>query len=133
MTAVFVDTSALLSIMDKDDEDHDRVVAALRKLLADGTKLVTTSYVLVECGALVLRRLGIEAFRALGVASREAFDVFWVDEPLHLEAWERVSEGGRRGPGLVDWTSFLAMREMEIDTALSLDHHFSARGFTTLP
>lgn len=72
--------------MDKDDEDHDRLVAARKKLLADGMKLVTTSYVLVECGALVLRRFGIEAFRALGVASREPFNFFCVDEPMRREA-----------------------------------------------
>jgi len=133
MSSVFIDTSALLPILDSDDADHQAVLEELKALVAQRTKLVTTSYVIVETGALVLKRLGIEAFKALGRASREAIDVLWIDEPVHRDAWNRVCEGGRKGPGIVDWTSFLTMRELQIDVALALDGHFAAQGFKTRP
>lgn len=54
---VFVDTSALLPLLDRADGDHAAVVAAVRELADRHETLVTSSYTLVEAGALVKRRL----------------------------------------------------------------------------
>lgn len=133
MTAVYVDTSGLLPLLDRDDRDHARVAAAVAALAAEGATLVTTSYVLVESGALVARRLGTEAFRRLGELVERAMDVVWVDEELHRQGWALAATGGRRAPSLVDRVSFLAMRELGATRALALDEHFRAEGFATLP
>ena len=130
---VFVDTSALLPLLDQDDRDHEDVVAALRQLAVAREKLVTSSYTLVEAGALVKRRLGSEAFRRLGETMAAAIDVVWVDEELHRRAWAMAAQHGRDGPSLVDCASFLAMRDAHVTTALTLDQHFLAEGFEVLP
>jgi hypothetical protein len=130
---VFVDTSALLSLMDRSDRDHERVVAALGDLGRAGETLLTSSYTLVEAGALTRRRLGTEAFRRLGQTASRACQVVWVDEELHARAWQLAASRGRRGPGLVDCVSFLVMREVGVDAALALDAHFRREGFRTLP
>ncbi len=130
---VYVDTSALLPLIHRDDQDHAKVVAAAKRLAEEKAALVTTSYVLVETGALVKRRLGVAAFRSLGQAVEQAMDVLWVDEELHNRAWEEASRGGKQGPSLVDCVGFLAMRARAIDTALSLDDHFRKAGFELVP
>jgi predicted nucleic acid-binding protein len=133
MTAVYVDTSALLAFIDRDDMDHEPVTEAVGRLVREGVPLLTSSYVLVECGALVKRRLGPDAFAALGSAAARSLDVVWVGEALHGRAWAGASKESCRGPSLVDWTGFLVMEDMGLTTALALDPHFRARGFQTLP
>jgi predicted nucleic acid-binding protein len=133
MKAVFLDTSALLPLLDRSDRDHPAVKAALEALIAQGALLVTSSYTLVEAAALTRHRLGLAAFAALGAALDRSAEILWVDEDLHRRAWAMAAKQTRKGPGLVDWVSFLAMREHGIDTALALDRHFRQQGFTTLP
>ena len=133
MTPIFVDTSALLPLLDRDDQDHPAVVTALRQLNPSETTLITSSYVLVEAGALVRARLGTAAFRRLGDTIERGAEVVWVDEELHRRAWKAASKGGKRGPSFVDWVSFLLMAELNIETALAQDRHFVQQGFSTLP
>ncbi len=133
MSAVFVDTSALLPFLDRDDRDHTNVVSGFRRLFEEDVPLVTTSYVLVEAGALVKARLGQEAFRALGRLVDEAMDVVWVDPELHRAGWTQAAASGRNGPSLVDCVSFAVMREQGIDKAFTLDRHFKQQGFALVP
>lgn len=133
MSAVYVDTSALLPLLDRGDRDHLAVKRAIEGLAEEGVPLVTASYVLVEAGALAKRRLGTEAFRALGSVAARAMRVVWVDEELHLEAWSHAAKEGRDGPSLVDWVSFLVMQQEGAKRALSLDVHFGRRGFEVIP
>lgn len=133
MSEVYLDTSALLALLDRDDQDHLPVAAAVARLLQDSVRLVTTSYTLVEAGALVRRRLGIAAFKALGDVIDRAAEIVWVDETLHRAAWRNSAAEGRKGASLVDWVGFLVMKGRAIDLALAIDEHFRREGFSTLP
>jgi predicted nucleic acid-binding protein len=62
---VFVDTSALYALLDRDDRRHADAAAIWRRLAEEARPLTTHSYVLVEAFALVQRRLGPAAVRAL--------------------------------------------------------------------
>ena len=96
---VFVDTSALLAVLDADDESHARADGAWRKLLGTTHRLATTNYVLVETFALAQSRLGIEAVRALEQDLIPALEVTWVDAELHKAASTQryCSDGGGIG------------------------------------
>ena len=133
MTSIFVDTSALLPLLDRDDQDHDSIVNALGALSLSQTDLITSSYVLVEAGSLVRSRLGTSAFRRLGEIMERDVEIVWVDEELHRRAWKEAGVGGKRAPGLVDWVSFLLMAELDITIALARDRHFVRQGFRILP
>jgi len=61
--SVFVDTSALLAVLDAGDAQHPHARAAWETLLQQDEPLVTTSYVLVETFA---HRLGVTALVAAG-------------------------------------------------------------------
>jgi predicted nucleic acid-binding protein len=132
VNAAYLDTSGLLPLLDRDDSDHEAVVAALRRLIQTRTPLLTTSYALVEAGALVRSRLGVAAFRRLGETIDRAAEILWVDEELHRAAWSKAA-ASRRGPSLVDWVGLLSMERLGIRTALAIDRHFRQRGFETLP
>ena len=133
MTTVYVDTSALLPLLDQSDESHSAVVAEVRRLAKGEIPLITTSYMLVEAGALVRSRLGMAAFRALGETVERAIEVVWVDEDLHRRAWQQAALEPRRGASLVDWVGFILMRNLGIKQALTLDRDFQKQGFSTLP
>jgi len=133
VSAVYVDTSALLPLLDKGDEHHRAVVETVARLAEEGVGLVTASYTLVEAGALVRGRIGVEAFRELGRAVAAAADVVWVDAELHHRAWQETARGPRTGPSLVDVVGFLVMEGRGLTTALAVDRHFRDRGFELLP
>jgi len=133
MSEVFVDTSVLLPFLDRDDRDHTAVLDCFRRLFDEDASLLTTSYVLVEAGALVKSRLGAKAFQALGRLVDEAMDVVWVDPDLHRAGWTRAAASGKNGPSLVDCVSFAVMKEQGLDTAFTLDRHFVQEKFSVVP
>jgi predicted nucleic acid-binding protein len=124
---VFVDTSALLAILDEDDRFHREAAETFRALMA-GTELVTHNYVEVEVLSLARRRLGPGAVARLTDRLLPAMTTIWVDEPLH-----RAALAAHRGAGasvsLVDNVSFEVMRREVIDQAFAFDADFEAQGF----
>ena len=80
---VFVDTSALYALLDRDDAHHSQAKDIWAQLLAAEVPLLTHSYVLVESFALVQRRLGLEATRALHDDLIPVLEIVWVEEDLH--------------------------------------------------
>ena len=125
---VLVDTSAMYAALDADDENHMRARDAFGDL-APREHLLTHSYVLVESSALVQRRLGFEAVRALFDDLVAAMDVVWVDEALHRSALAAMIASGSAAVSLVDWTSFEIMRRRGIDRAFAFDDDFTTHGF----
>lgn len=123
---VFVDTSALLAILDEDDRDHSEAADTFRSLL-ESAELVTHNYVLVECLALVRRRLGTAAVVQLSDGILPAIETIWVDEALHQAALAAQRAAG--SVSLVDHVSFEVMRREELDTAFTFDTDFEAQGF----
>lgn len=90
---------------------------------------LTHGSVLVEASALVQRRLGLEALRALHADLVPVLEVRWVDEGLHQRAVAALLAAGDRDVSLVDWTSFEVMRELGLRSALAFDDDFVAQGF----
>ncbi len=130
---VYLGTSVLLPLLDGDDHDHVAVTKALTHIVEIQATLVTSSYTLVEAGALVKRRLGAAVFQAFGETIDQSAEVIWVDEDLHRRAWTKAAKESRRGPSLVDWVGFLVMKDLGVHSALAIDDHFRRQGFRTLP
>jgi len=132
-TSVFVDTSALYAALDADDDHHGRGAAGLARLLDDlersAVEGVTHSSVVVEITALVQRRLGMTAVRALLDDVLPQLHTVWVDVDLHAQAVTALLAANRRSVSLVDWTSFVVMRRLGLQTAFAFDADFEAQGF----
>jgi predicted nucleic acid-binding protein len=129
---VFVDTSALYPLLDRDDAYHAEARAIWIRLLESDASLLTHSYVLVESFALVQRRLGLEAARVLHDDIVPVLDVIWVDEALHQAAVEALLASESRAISLVDRMSFLLMRQRGVQRTFAFDEDFSREGFVLL-
>lgn len=131
--AVFVDTSAVYALLDADDRHHTAARAIWEGWAQQPPLLVCSNYVLLECFALVQRRLGTEAVRLLQEELVPLLHIHWVDAELHTAAVSALLAAGQRDISLVDWTSFELMRRLGIRTAFAIDRHFAAQGFDMLP
>ena len=130
---VFVDTSALVALLDTSEDRHLATAGAWKDLMQADAWLVTSSYVLVETYALVQRRLGLDATRTLTADIVPLLTVDWVDESVHGAGLAALLTANRRHLSLVDCVSFEVMRRRDLTHALALDSDFSTQGFITLP
>lgn len=130
---VFIDTSALLAVLDQDEDNYRRTAQAWGEILQSSRELVTSNYILVETLALLQHRLGLEAVRCFQEEILPALEIIWVDATVHHAATSAMLAAERRKLSLVDCVSFEVMRLAGIGTALTLDRHFHQQGFTCLP
>jgi predicted nucleic acid-binding protein len=131
--SLFVDTSALLAFLDRDQPRHQEVLDAWEGAVRDRRVLFTSNYVLVETFALVQRRLGLEALRGFASVLVPMLQVVWIDEQAHASAASALFTAGRRNLSLVDCTSFESMRRLGLTQVLALDEDFARQGFELLP
>lgn len=130
---VFVDTSALLAVLDAGDLFHAQASDCWQQLIEDDEVLVSTSYVLVETFALSQSRLGMEAVRILDQDIVPMIEIFWIDEALHRAAVTAVLTASRRRLSLVDCASFETMRRRDLTRVFTFDRHFAELGFEVVP
>lgn len=127
---VFVDTSALLALLDADDTEHADAVAAWAALAAEGAPLVTSNYVIVETTAVAQHRLGLDAVRSLVREILPVIEVAFIDAAIHEAAVAAFLAAGRRHLSLVDCSSFELMRRREVGRAFAFDRHFREQRFS---
>jgi predicted nucleic acid-binding protein len=127
--SVFVDTSALLAVLDADDAEHETAKATWQRLITSEEPLVASNYVLVETFALAQRRLGMEAARAFHEDICPVLDIEWVSQDLHQAGAAAALAAGRRQLSLVDCVSFELMRRTGVARVFCFDRHFQEEGF----
>lgn len=130
---VFVDTSALLALLDAADQNHDRARQAWQTLLAEDAALSCTNYVLVEVFALAQHRLGMAAVRALQDDFVPLLHIEWLAADGHARSVSALLAANRRQLSLVDCASFDSMRAGGLTTTFTFDRHFAEQGFECLP
>ena len=129
MTAVFIDTSAFLAVLDKGDRCHSDSLKKWTHLAKTRAEVWTTDYVRLESWSLIQRRLGPQAVMT--------FQDDWLPlckiHQVGPDGFERAAAqwriAQRRNLSLVDLTSFDAMRQLAIRTALAFDEHFWEMGY----
>ncbi|MEW6360393.1 MAG: PIN domain-containing protein [Planctomycetota bacterium] len=131
--SVFVDTSALLAVLDADDDNHPAAAKTWRDLLAGEAPLFCTNYVLLETIAVAQRRLGMDAVRTIQEDLAPLLNIAWVDESAHQSGMAGILAAGKRDLSLVDGTSFHVMRQNGIKSAFVFDRDFEKQGFDCLP
>jgi predicted nucleic acid-binding protein len=128
---VFADTSALFALLVRNDFMYVRAKANFEYFAANATRLLTSSYVLLETMTLLQRRVGMDALWDFNRKIFPLLDVVWVDEGWHQRAVQRLHVERDRNLSLTDCLSFEIMEAREIKTAFTFDDHFTERGFET--
>lgn len=126
--ATFVDTSGILALLDTSEKNHEAAWVIWERLIGEGEELKTSSFVLVECYALV-SRLGLEAVRTMHEELLPLVEVSWVDHTTFAEAVSALLVASRRELSLVDCVSFVLMRKLGVIHVFAWDHHFEEQGF----
>ncbi|MDI3280730.1 MAG: PIN domain-containing protein [Bacillota bacterium] len=129
---VYLDTSALLAVLDAADEYHLLAKEVWTALLTSGATLVASNYVLVETYALLQRRLGMEAVQVFHADIVPLLKVEWVSEAVHLCGAHALVTANRRSLSLVDCVSFEVMRRLGIKEVFTFDQDFAEQGFHCL-
>ena len=126
---VYVDTSALFAVLDRDDSNHNRAKAIWTDLIEADTVLCCSNYVVVECCALIQRRLGAKALRVFLEDMSPVLTVEWIAQERHQAAVQILLHMRSRTVSLVDCVSFVVMRDLGMDRAFVFDKHFVREGF----
>ena len=126
MARVFVDTTAIYALLDRDDAHHGDACQALERLGRARSEPVITNFIRAECHALLLVRLGSE------VACRWLAGNVWPTERVtaedEAEAVELIRTHVDQKYSFTDATSFAVMKRLRMRKALAFDRHFDQFG-----
>jgi predicted nucleic acid-binding protein len=116
-------------------EDHGYTAAARvwSDLISAREQLIITNYVAVELCSVLQGRFGMDAVRLWTTLFLPALHVHHLDVTTHEASMASFLSANRRALSLVDCSSFIAMRELGVSRAFTLDHHFAEQGFDILP
>jgi uncharacterized protein len=131
---VFIDTSFFIALLNSNDSDHPQAVALQIQLTAEKVYKITSEYVLLELGD------GLSRLRFRHLASQlisfiyqdSSFEVIPSSTQLFKQSLSLFNERPDKEWGLTDCSSFAIMRELNLDVALTADHHFQQAGFRAL-
>ena len=129
--SLFVDTSGILALVDRDDPVHEAVVAAFTR--GRDVPLATHAYVVIETLAVARRRFGPVVAADIIDRILPALEVTSVDAELHANAVGDFRAAIESSVSLVDRVSFAFMRREGISSAIALDADFRTAGFETVP
>lgn len=127
----FVDTSGWYPLIVARHPDHARLGSALRALIHNHRRLVTTNLVVAETHALLLRRVGrATALTFIQTVGESPNVVVRSSRELELAA-ERdwLARYDDQHFSFTDAVSFAVMTERGIREALTLDQYFVVAGF----
>jgi predicted nucleic acid-binding protein len=131
--SIFVDTSALLAVMDRDDRFHSLAFRFWEQQLSGPAAFLTSNYVVLEATALIQNRLGIDAILLFYQEILPVIRLEWIDPDLHQRAVAALLAARRRDVSLVDYASFELMRRLGIRRAFTFDRDFAEQGFEMMP
>lgn len=130
---LLIDTSALLALMLRNDQNHGPAIAFLRA--RPDARFVLTDLILSE--VVTRLRARSDAERAVAIAhdllASRRYDVLFVDIVTVRGALEVMKQFRDKRLSLPDCVSFEIMKRLGIGTAFTFDRDFRDCGFAMLP
>lgn len=121
----FVDSSAIVTLIDHDDASHQAAVDAYRSLVASGYRLFTTNHVLNEAFELLTAGIGPAAARRW--LSQHRLPIYHVDEADLAAAVTMIAGRETDSPiSLTDALSMVVMERLGVSDAFAVDPAFLA-------
>jgi len=132
VNAVFLDTVGLVALWDVADQWHPAAEQAFAQLVSERKSLVSTSFILLECGNTAARRPYRDQVNLLRQNLELREELIVPTEADWKNAWDAYARGAAGQAGIVDHVSFIVMRRLGITEAFTNDRHFQAAGFRIL-
>jgi uncharacterized protein len=133
---VFVDTSGWANLFISSDSYHQQTIEWFSQARQRRIELVTTNYIITELIALLQSPLRVSRPRLFeyvdSIKKADYVSEVYISATIHAEAYALLKERLDKEWSLVDATSFLIMRELQIQEALTTDRHFEQAGFIRL-
>lgn len=121
----FVDSSAIVTLIDHDDASHQAAVDAYRSLVSSGYRLFTTNHVLDEAFELLSAGIGATAARQWLRDHRLA--IYYIDESDLAAAIAAIARRDANSPiSLTDALSMVVMERLGVSDAFAVDPSFLA-------
>ena len=131
MPEVFVDTSFVVALVNKNDQYHSLALELTERFNQQG--LVTTDAILLEIGNALSRNFKRESVEIIEhFLTSDDVKVIHLYPPLFRKAFDLYKSHSDKQWGLIDCVSFVVMKELAIEEALSADKHFEQAGFRVL-
>ena len=138
MKSVVVDTGAWIALLSRADQHAAAAADRYGELVAEGTRLVTTNYIIDETATRLRYGAGLDA----ALAYRRMLDdsvqarrlrITWVDETIEREGWRVLEQYRDVNLSLTDATTAVAARRARIAEIFGFDRDFEALGLIVLP
>lgn len=135
MKKFYFDTAGWMAMADKKDPKHLRSIAFRDKSLEQGAAFVTSEFVLDETLTLIRMRLGLDAAEKWWKVISESprCEIKWITPEHVRQALDIFFHWRDHAFSFTDCTSFVLMRELGIENALTGDRHFIIAGFQIHP
>lgn len=130
---IWIDTSAIIAVLCKEDHFHDQAKTTWFELLDKYEIISCNNYTLLETVSLIQKRHGMSILRAFQHDMMPILNITWLSETEHHSAMQSLLVYNRRNLSLVDCASFETMRRLDIKKAFTFDKHFSEQGFEVMP
>jgi predicted nucleic acid-binding protein len=128
---IFIDTGFILALIYPRDQYHTQALNLARKYT--NNFFVTTDAVLLELGNAVARHSKPEAIVYIkNLMESNNIEIVRLNPELFDLAFELYKQSYDKTWGLVDCLSFVVMRNLDIQSVLSFDKHFTQAGFVIL-
>ncbi len=131
---VFLDTSFVVALAVRTDENHARVLRTSQVLRPSRTRMITTQAILLE----ISNAFANQPFRKAEITIQENLaagphvSILPVTETILRRAWSLFAERKDREWGVTDCLSFVAMHDLGLTVGLTADHHFEQAGFRAI-
>jgi len=138
MRKIFVDTSAWDAIADSGDPNHESALL-FRDEIAGKCRFVSSNYVLDELYTLLLMNVGyvrtLAYTKQLKILIEEGIlEIIWISEDISAKAWGVFTQFNTdKRWSFTDCTSYVVMKQFDIDEVFAFDHHFVQMGFIRKP
>jgi hypothetical protein len=135
MERFFADTSFFVAYHNSRDANYLRARTLVQGFQGHPVLLIATDYIFTEVLTVLLVRSNKDMAIQVGkiMMADPNIEILPITRELFNEAWE-VFQGFRdKEWSFTDCTSYVLMRELNIDTGISFDRHFSQFGVQVIP
>ena len=126
--SVYVDTSAVIAVMDAADLRNPQATRTWADLLSKQEELVISSYAVAETVTVLQRRFDMNGVRIFIEDILPLMKVDWVGADTHSAASTiLLASSSKTGPSLADCSGFEIIQRHGITDVFAYDKHFENR------